>query len=93
MNALNRSLEGIIEVCPLNLPKMQQYLTTRAFAWDRNCLLNRPGQIGNEFASVEALWSQFETVMGRGNEGGLDDGSGSVEGQGGKEHDGEKQAS
>ena len=34
MNALNRSLEGIIE-------------------------------IGNEFASVEALWSQFETVMGK----------------------------
>ncbi|KAH0846567.1 hypothetical protein FOPE_12641 [Fonsecaea pedrosoi] len=34
MNALNRSLEGIIE-------------------------------IGNEFSSVEALWSQFETVMGR----------------------------
>jgi DASH complex subunit DAD1 len=22
-------------------------------------------EIGNEFASVEALWSQFETVMGR----------------------------
>ncbi|KAK4941817.1 Dolichyl-diphosphooligosaccharide-protein glycosyltransferase subunit dad1 [Elasticomyces elasticus] len=37
VNALNRSLEGIIE-------------------------------IGNEFASVEALWSQFETVMGRDNE-------------------------
>jgi len=37
INALNRSLEGIIE-------------------------------IGNEFSSVEALWSQFETVMGRGNE-------------------------
>ena len=34
MNALNRSLEGIIE-------------------------------IGNEFASAEALWSQFESVMGK----------------------------
>lgn len=34
VNALNRSLESIIE-------------------------------IGNEFASVEALWSQFETVMGK----------------------------
>jgi len=34
VNALNRNLEGIIE-------------------------------IGNEFSSVEALWSQFETVMGR----------------------------
>ncbi|KAI1626588.1 DASH complex subunit Dad1-domain-containing protein [Exophiala viscosa] len=41
INALNRSLEGIIE-------------------------------IGNEFASVEALWSQFETVMGRENETGQD---------------------
>lgn len=37
INALNRSLEGIIE-------------------------------IGNEFASVEALWSQFETVLGQHNE-------------------------
>jgi len=37
INALNRSLEGIIE-------------------------------IGNEFSSVEALWSQFETVMGREDE-------------------------
>ena len=29
------------------------------------CLIKLPRQIGNEFASVEALWSQFETVMGR----------------------------
>lgn len=36
INALNRGLEGIIE-------------------------------IGNEFASVEALWSQFEGVMGPGH--------------------------
>ncbi|KAK5098836.1 Dolichyl-diphosphooligosaccharide-protein glycosyltransferase subunit dad1 [Lithohypha guttulata] len=36
INALNRSLEGIIE-------------------------------IGNEFSQVEALWSQFEEVMGSGN--------------------------
>ncbi|EXJ62837.1 hypothetical protein A1O7_03278 [Cladophialophora yegresii CBS 114405] len=26
------------------------------------------GEIGNEFSSVEALWSQFETVMGRSEE-------------------------
>ena len=37
INALNRSLEAIIE-------------------------------IGNEFANVEALWSQFETVMGKAEE-------------------------
>lgn len=35
MNALNRSIESIVE-------------------------------IGNEFAQVEALWSQFETITGRG---------------------------
>ena len=61
INALNRSLEGIIE-------------------------------IGNEFASVEALWSQFETVMGvsadTGNDkathdeqGGMDENRGAKEGQ------------
>jgi len=26
-------------------------------------------QVGNEFSSVEALWSQFENVMGRDGEG------------------------
>ncbi|KKY20295.1 putative dash complex subunit dad1 [Phaeomoniella chlamydospora] len=39
INALNRSLEGIIA-------------------------------IGNDFSSVEALWSQFETIMGRDNDDG-----------------------
>jgi DASH complex subunit DAD1 len=53
-------------------------------------------QIGNEFASVEALWSQFETVMGRENEDGLRGESGEGEegedrGQdGGDGQDGEK---
>jgi DASH complex subunit DAD1 len=58
INALNRSLEGIIE-------------------------------IGNEFASVEALWSQFETVMGRTEEAGADG-----EGDGAAQQDevGEEQA-
>lgn len=28
-------------------------------------------QIGNEFSSVEALWSQFESVMGRDDEAGV----------------------
>jgi len=58
INALNRSLEGIIE-------------------------------IGNEFASVEALWSQFETVMDKENEDGVKEGNGSVEGQEKRDGDGE----
>lgn len=28
-------------------------------------LANEDGQVGNEFASVETLWSQFENVMGK----------------------------
>lgn len=48
----------------------------------------RPIQVGNEFSSVEALWSQFENVMARDqpdDDGGADDGG---EGeQGGRERD------
>lgn len=51
INALNRSLEGIIEV--------------RSVIRGQNSTSNT-GQIGNEFAQVEALWSQFENVMGNG---------------------------
>jgi hypothetical protein len=55
INALNRSIEGIIE-------------------------------IGNEFASVEALWSQFETVMGKTEEVGANgDADGAAQQDGGKE--------
>ena len=52
-------------------------------------------QIGNEFASVEALWSRFESVMGRENEDGMKEASasGSVEGQEERESDGQKQGS
>ena len=28
-------------------------------------MLTRNGQVGNEFSSVEALWSQFENVMAK----------------------------
>jgi hypothetical protein len=44
---------------------------------------------------VEALWSQFESVMGRQTEDGLKEGSvsGSVEGQEEREGDGRKQGS
>lgn len=54
--------------------------------------LAEAGQIGNEFASVEALWSQFETVMGRENEDGVKEGSegGNVEEQEEREGDGRK---
>ncbi|WEW57380.1 Dolichyl-diphosphooligosaccharide-protein glycosyltransferase subunit dad1 [Emydomyces testavorans] len=40
--------------------------------------------VGNEFSSVEALWSQFETVMGKDAEG---NGDGGNEGDRGREGD------
>jgi DASH complex subunit DAD1 len=55
-------------------------------------------QVGNEFGSVEALWSQFENFMGRlegeGEEAaGMQKGSGEQDGQGesGGTHEGEEQ--
>lgn len=50
MNLLNRSLEGVIAVRDLLFPiYYEQQLTHQ--------------QVGKEFESVEALWSQFENVM------------------------------
>jgi DASH complex subunit DAD1 len=37
-------------------------------------------QVGNEFSSVEALWSQFENVMGKDAEGDGEGKDGAVEG-------------
>lgn len=52
MNLLNRSLEGVIAVRDLLfLASYEQQLTRQ--------------QVGKEFESVEALWSQFENVMGK----------------------------
>jgi len=42
-------------------------------------------QVGNEFSSVEALWSQFENVMGR-------DGEGEAAEEGMEEKDGQQGA-
>jgi hypothetical protein len=52
-------------------------------------------QIGNEFASVEALWSQFEIVMDRENDDGVKEGGGSgvVDGKDERESDRQKHAS
>jgi hypothetical protein len=52
-------------------------------------------QIGNEFASVEALWSQFENVMDRGIDDGVkqEGGSGGVDGKEERESDGQKHTS
>ena len=34
--------------------------------WNRRALADREGvKVGNEFSSVEALWSQFESVMAK----------------------------
>jgi hypothetical protein len=52
-------------------------------------------QIGNEFASVEALWSQFEIVMDRENDDGVKEGGGGggVDGKEERESHGQKHAS
>ncbi|MCJ1316203.1 hypothetical protein MMC15_001523 [Xylographa vitiligo] len=61
MNKLNRSLEGIIAVSVLS----------KSVHTLRDGGLNDGGrQVGDEFGSVEALWSQFEGVMAREGEGG-----------------------
>lgn len=52
MNKLNRSLEGIVAV---SLSKLSMH-GSRA---------DLPVKVGGEFSSVEALWSRFETVMGK----------------------------
>ena len=49
INRLNRNLESII--------------TVSLIAMRCGTMLNQ--QVGNEFGSVEALWSQFENFMGR----------------------------
>jgi DASH complex subunit DAD1 len=52
MNKLNRSLEGVIAVGSITMSILGG---------------NADGgiQVGNEFSSVEALWSQFEGVMAK----------------------------
>ena len=63
INTLNRSLEGIIEAC-LPLPPRAAIFPTQLRCQRLTC--GSPArQIGNEFSSVEALWSQFENVMSR----------------------------
>ena len=62
LNSLNRSLEGIIEVCySKSEPSIVPDIIQARFA---DIIVPVDQQIGNEFASVEALWSQFEGVMG-----------------------------
>ncbi|EEH47282.2 uncharacterized protein PADG_03380 [Paracoccidioides brasiliensis Pb18] len=54
--------------------KANKYLTPKSLEQvlqNINCLnrnLESVITVGNEFSSVEALWSQFETVMGSSNE-------------------------
>lgn len=59
INRLNRNLESIIAVQTPRptLSTLMRLLSCVLiyFFW---------GQVGNEFSSVEALWSQFENVMG-----------------------------
>jgi hypothetical protein len=65
---LNRNLEGIIEVCGFHPIFLLFRDLSSSKVRDHRKTKLRVGktQIGNgEFSSVEALWSQFETVMGR----------------------------
>ncbi|KAG9239181.1 hypothetical protein BJ875DRAFT_244652 [Amylocarpus encephaloides] len=56
INKLNRSLEGVIAVSLLSVSEMRAVKT-------RLTIPN--SQVGNEFSSVEALWSTFENVMAK----------------------------
>lgn len=56
LNKLNRSLEGVIAVSPLIVTHQS----------DTDNL-----QVGNEFSQVEGLWAQFENVMARPEEAGV----------------------
>jgi DASH complex subunit DAD1 len=64
INKLNRSLEAVIAVRWIPPPFLS--LTHKRLPHPPGHLLKNP-KVGNEFSSVEALWSQFETVMGREN--------------------------
>lgn len=80
INKLNRSLEGVIAVCaprpppPRSLPVVFLGLDPVGYPSAWRAMANGVGgwQVGNEFGAVEALWSQFENVMakGEGDEGG-----------------------
>lgn len=50
-------------------------------------------KVGNEFGSVEALWSQFENFMGRSEEEGKDAGSAPREEGAHDESEGERHSS
>ena len=52
INRLNRNLESIIAVRAITF---EEYISP---------ILTSSAQVGNEFGSVEALWSQFENFMG-----------------------------
>ena len=58
VNRLNRNLESIIAV------RSPSPSTSSVYKWWMiHGLIKK--QVGNEFGSVEALWSQFEHFMGR----------------------------
>ncbi|KAI9744911.1 MAG: hypothetical protein M1818_001837 [Claussenomyces sp. TS43310] len=80
INKLNRSLESVIAVRLLSYAR----ICIRNFEEVADVFLR---QVGNEFGSVEALWSQFENVMGKDptTDGDPDD----QQGEGGEERDDE----
>lgn len=61
INKLNRSLEGVIAVS-LFLFYFISFFASQRSGVELMCGME---QVGNEFSSVEALWSQFEGVMAK----------------------------
>ncbi len=57
INKFNRSLEGIIAVGAIHLEDI--------FRHGRSFTEAIRVQVGNEFSSVEALWSHFENIMAK----------------------------
>lgn len=65
INRLNRNLESVISVCPsIGLICPIQFNTSLP-GKRKSKKAYLTNQVGNEFGSVEALWSQFENFMGR----------------------------
>jgi hypothetical protein len=88
INKLNRSLEAVIAVSHVmscHVMPGPAFFLEGFGPGDGVCLTVR--QVGNEFSSVEALWSQFETVMAKEPEEGNGNGKSAEQGEGQGEGD------
>ncbi|KAH8200873.1 hypothetical protein TruAng_004959 [Truncatella angustata] len=65
INKLNRNLEAVIAVCASFCRDGLSFITVTTTSVNRT---RQMPPVGNEFSSVEALWSQFENVMAKDSE-------------------------